>query len=407
MRKKWKIVLMIFLISIVASFFLIFKAFWVKGDIMVEENYKDYIIYSKSIKCSRLITFDPSPSKEFTIGCFFLMFRWDYNDMINEMRNDIVLELETVVKSYDNVDGYEIDSETMTVDLYCHDVFLDDWWYEDENELSWYSELKEIVYKRIDYKCYEYYKMVKHVEPEYDIHIDLDDLRKEVHTEGCVRIWNNKEYILYQNGTEIKSPPIPAEEEVEVEKKKAKEEGTSKESEDKCNQEEIELLKKLLKQSQHELPSKWGEWDKVKWEWETEDQRRHVIQLDLLDYSDITGELDLTGFNYLQYVSLKNMNVNKVILPEALIYIDEESFRNCRELEEITIPKSVEKILNPVFSGCKKLKKITFAGNAPDVTYFEEDVFGEGVEDIKIYYDESAKGWMEMCWDKYEKIPIG
>lgn len=68
------------------------------------------------------------------------------------------------------------------------------------------------------------------------------------------------------------------------------------------------------------------------------------------------------------------------------------AFANASALEEITIPASVKKIIEPVFIGCPSLKKVTFLGDAPTEVY--ENTFAQNeVNDLKIYYKKGTKGW--------------
>lgn len=54
--------------------------------------------------------------------------------------------------------------------------------------------------------------------------------------------------------------------------------------------------------------------------------------------------------------------LREVIFPETLTYIDTECFANCPKIEEITIPKSIKALGASVFYNCNSLKKITFLG---------------------------------------------
>lgn len=54
---------------------------------------------------------------------------------------------------------------------------------------------------------------------------------------------------------------------------------------------------------------------------------------------------------------------------------------------------------------------ITFDGNAPTVEgdgpgWSVVEVFDKVSVQLKIYYNEDSKGWMESCWDKYNKVKI-
>lgn len=52
-------------------------------------------------------------------------------------------------------------------------------------------------------------------------------------------------------------------------------------------------------------------------------------------------------------------NIQKIIIPESVNYIGRFAFVDCCELTEIHIPNSVLKIRQQTFSNCKKLSSIT------------------------------------------------
>ena len=119
-------------------------------------------------------------------------------------------------------------------------------------------------------------------------------------------------------------------------------------------------------------------------------------------YSDITGELDLSWLRELKYVVLKGMKIDSAILPYSLVSIETDSFEDCKNIKEITVPGNVTTLNNPVFSGCKNLKKVIFEGDAPRVLKEDEEIFGKTSDDLVIYRRKSAKGWKETIWDKYD-----
>ncbi len=167
-------------------------------------------------------------------------------------------------------------------------------------------------------------------------------------------------------------------------------------------EEELTELGKILKKSKKKAPENLFQWDGIR----LNDNQTAIKRLDLSAYPDISGELDLSVFEELDYVSLKGLKVSNVILPESLSYLDTESFKNCEKIQQVTVPKNVNKMYSPVFAGCKSLKIVIFEGNAPDISngHRVDDVFGKGMEKIQIYCGKNSKGWVESYWDKYEKV---
>ncbi len=168
---------------------------------------------------------------------------------------------------------------------------------------------------------------------------------------------------------------------------------------------EFKELKKILKKSKKKAPENLFQWDGIR----LNDSQTSIKRLDLSAYPDISGELDLSVFEKLEYVSLKGLKVSNVILPESLSYLDADSFKNCEKIQQIRVPKNVKTMYSPAFAGCKSLKTVIFEGNAPDIVGNSngnrvDDVFGKGMEKVQIYCRKNSKGWVESCWDKYEKI---
>ena len=167
-------------------------------------------------------------------------------------------------------------------------------------------------------------------------------------------------------------------------------------------EEELAELGKILKKSKKKAPENLFQWDGIR----LNDSQTAIKRMDLSAYPDISGELDLSVFEELEYVSLKGLKVSNVILPESLSYLDADSFKNCEKIQQVRVPKNVNKMYSPVFAGCKSLKIVIFEGNAPDISngHRVDDVFGKGMEKVQIYCGKNSKGWVESYWDKYEKV---
>ena len=170
-------------------------------------------------------------------------------------------------------------------------------------------------------------------------------------------------------------------------------------------EEELAELGKILKKSKKKAPENLFQWDGIR----LNDNQTAIKRLNLSAYPDISGELDLSVFEELDYVSLKGLKVSNVILPESLSYLDADSFKNCEKIQQVRVPKNVKTMYSPAFAGCKSLKVVIFEGNAPEIVgnsngHRVDDVFGKGMEKVQIYCRKNSKGWVESCWDKYEKV---
>ncbi len=170
-------------------------------------------------------------------------------------------------------------------------------------------------------------------------------------------------------------------------------------------EEELTELEKILKKGKKKAPENLFQWDGIR----LNDNQSAIKRLDLSAYPDISGELDLSVFEELDYVSLKGLKVSNVILPESLSYLDADSFKNCEKIQQVRVPKNVKTMYSPAFAGCRSLKIVIFEGNAPEIVgnsngHRVDDVFGKGMEKVQIYCRKNSKGWVESCWDKYEKV---
>ncbi len=80
-----------------------------------------------------------------------------------------------------------------------------------------------------------------------------------------------------------------------------------------------------------------------------------------------------------------------------IVLIKRIAFENCKELEEITIPKKVEEIALNAFLNCKKLKKINFFDDSELIHLGGSVFFGcESLEDIIL--PQKLKSIGSMCF---------
>lgn len=291
---------------------------------------------------------------------FILMFRWEYDKLLNSMKETLNFRIDDLIEQ-GMISDYQLDEKAMTVRLTVKACV-------DETEKEKFCTIQEEI-NDICSLCYIF--TYKELPEESKVGITLCD----------------------EDGNQVQEISILPQEEM-----KKNEIGKAQRA---YFQDEVELLKQLLLRSNK----------KTSFDFILENKMRggsdngkggHIEYLDLSDYSDITGKLDLSGFTELRYVALKGMKIDSVILPDSLTSIEPDTFDDCKNLTEITIPGSVDDFTNPVFSGCKNLKEIIFEGNAPEVLWDKEDVFGDVPQDLIIYRKKSAKGWQETVWDKYD-----
>ncbi len=87
--------------------------------------------------------------------------------------------------------------------------------------------------------------------------------------------------------------------------------------------------------------------------------------------------------------------LKEVRLPAGIKEIGSEMFYNCWHLEQIVLPEKVEKIGEKAFNGCSALMSVYFLGNAPVV---ESAAIPHGAV---LYYTEGAEGWTSPYWNGY------
>jgi hypothetical protein len=82
----------------------------------------------------------------------------------------------------------------------------------------------------------------------------------------------------------------------------------------------------------------------------------------MLSFSDDAFDAKIVSHTY--------TDRGKIIYDKSIPTIRENAFRNCKSLQNITIPNSVTKIDSVTFSGCKILGSITIPDGVTDIEGF-------------------------------------
>lgn len=61
---------------------------------------------------------------------------------------------------------------------------------------------------------------------------------------------------------------------------------------------------------------------------------------------------------------------NHIVLPSNTLNIYSGAFKNCTEIEEVTIPKSIQSIGNDAFNGCSSLRNVSFVGEPNEADFY-------------------------------------
>lgn len=346
MRKKSsvEVVIGILVCSIYfTAFVLLFECFSVKGN--MERKYQGFeygkYVFWEGVFRPAWHDLDKSEGEETD---FILMFRWEYDKLLNRMKETLNFRIDNLIEQ-GMISDYRLDEKAMAVKLTVKACV-------DEKEKEKFYAVQEEI-NDICSLCYIF--TYKELPEESKVGVTLYDA----------------------DGNQVQDVPIQIEER------------------------EIECLNEIILRSGNNTSFDFHNEDKLKLEFEN-GEKGHIQYLNLSDYSDINGELDLSGFMSLKRVILEGMNIDSVILPNTLEVIESNSFDECERLKEITFPKSVKRFVNPVFLYCKNLQKIYFEGDAPEISSKRGNVFGKVPEDLIIYRRKSAKGWQKPCWDKYD-----
>ena len=111
------------------------------------------------------------------------------------------------------------------------------------------------------------------------------------------------------------------------------------------------------------------------------------------------------GLEYVENGEFSNLeSVIKVVLPESLIGIGDDSFEGCIKLEEINLPDGLKSIGNGAFSGCI-LKEVTVPaftsiGRHQVFGYVEKVIFAEGRTTIANYSFANCSNLREVIFPK-------
>lgn len=132
-----------------------------------------------------------------------------------------------------------------------------------------------------------------------------------------------------------------------------------------------------------------GEWYFVTWE--KQNGIYHATSLDLSN-TDVSGDLDLSAFAYLNNINCASTAITSVTLPNGMTELNEYAFYNCTALEDVTMPDSLTEIGAYAFSNCTALKDVIFPaglkalanGAFDSCTALEQICFPVGFESIGV-----------------------
>lgn len=79
--------------------------------------------------------------------------------------------------------------------------------------------------------------------------------------------------------------------------------------------------------------------------------------------------------------------LEKIELPESVIYLAEKAFKNCTGLTSIVIPKRVTLIKSEAFFGCDNLENVYYMGNEEDWNKIKIHGDNEKLLSAKITYN--------------------
>lgn len=151
------------------------------------------------------------------------------------------------------------------------------------------------------------------------------------------------------------------------------------------NNDDINILKNILYETQNNI-------DILNWnfenpnnikeaEWKKLNDEYHLVSLDLSNLL-INGDIDLSNCEYLEYCTFENTGINSIQLPCSLKYITDNAFKNCKELQIITINADNTTIGSNSFSGCISLKGIV---NAEKIMSVGRNAFNN-CESLSFYF---------------------
>lgn len=162
-----------------------------------------------------------------------------------------------------------------------------------------------------------------------------------------------------------------------------------------------------------------GTWSFVTWI--PEEALYHASKLDLAYQTDLSGVLDLSGFEYLEELNCAGTPFQSVILPSSMTAIGDRAFFGCTALEEVTFPATLQSvgtrafdtclglehvyfpaslasISNGAFRLCANLRAAYFTGNAPECG---SNAFMYTSVAFTIYHLANTTGWDNEVWSSY------
>lgn len=110
-------------------------------------------------------------------------------------------------------------------------------------------------------------------------------------------------------------------------------------------------------------------------------------KINLPEHLQNLGEAAFAGCNNLQLISL----------PEGLTEIGRDAFAGTA-ITTMTIPSTVKTMGDVLFAGCESLETVLFAGDAPEISFFESSTGLDPNTACKIYYLLGADGFSASEW---------
>lgn len=82
---------------------------------------------------------------------------------------------------------------------------------------------------------------------------------------------------------------------------------------------------------------------------------------------EVPREIDGQKVRYLQPSCFKGSTVEHVILPDTLLEISSDAFKQCEQLRSVVLPNSITHIGGAAFQGCSSLTSITIPASVRDI----------------------------------------
>ncbi len=120
---------------------------------------------------------------------------------------------------------------------------------------------------------------------------------------------------------------------------------------------------------------------------------------------ELTEVIVPDGVTHIGDGAFQATGLNEIYLPNELVSIGAQAFYDCNSLKEVVVPGAVVELGGSSFGECNDLERIEFLGDAPAMSY---PVFG-GNDDLVVYYHEGAEGWTDNTsgtWGGYPLVMI-